>query len=61
MKCCNCGADGHRANARPRPKRTQPKEATERRYFQKPEVAPDSRVKESERGECVKKCGSDCL
>ena len=55
MKCCKCGADGHRANACPRPKRTQRKEATERRYFQKPPVAQVSEARERVREESVSK------
>ena len=39
IKCFHCDGIGHRADDCSRPKRTQQKETTEKRDFQKPKVA----------------------
>ena len=54
-KCYNCGGIGHRVNDCSRPKRTQQKETTEKRDFQKPKVAQALEVADESERESVSK------
>ena len=54
-KCHNCSGIGHRTNDCSRPKRTQQKETTEKRDFQKPKVAQVLEVTEESERESVSK------